>query len=169
MELSFWNIQIGDAISVPALCKRIELECQPELLSICKQIEAYFQEHPLETPDDHEVSELIVTVFGKMADELTHLFLKEKGLIFPRIVKGGDGLVLPAPVIQQIQHTQEKIYQLLIRLRLLLNNFQMKPGWSSDWKNCVQQFFQLEKKIHQWIYIEQNMLYAAFHSNSTIN
>ncbi|MBU3743080.1 MAG: hypothetical protein FGM61_00845 [Sediminibacterium sp.] len=168
MERSFWNIQLGDAISAPALCKRIELECQPELLSICRQIEIYFSEHPMEQPDN-EVTELIVTVFGKMVDELTHLFLKEKGLIFPGIRNSEQDFVLPTPAIQLIQHTQEKISQLLIRLRLLLNNFQMKPGWSNDWKNCVQQFFQLEKKIHQWIYIEQNMLYAGFLSTNTIN
>ena len=168
MESSFWNIQLGDAISAPALCKRIEVECQPELLSICKQIEVYFLEHPMEQPDN-EVTELILTVFGKMVDEITHLFLKEKGLIFPGIRKNGSDFVLPATAIQLIQQTQEKINQLLIRLRQLLNNFQMKPGWSTDWKNCVQQFFQLEKKIHQWIYIEQNMLYPALLSNTTVN
>jgi DNA polymerase delta subunit 1 len=27
--------------------------------------------------------------------------------------------------------------------------------------NCVQQFFQLEKKVHQWIFVEQNILYPA--------
>jgi len=168
MEHSFWNIQLGDAISASALCRRIECECQPELLSICKQIEAYFLEHPLEQPDN-EVTELILTVFGKMVDELTHLFLREKGLIFPEIIQSGNDFILPTPALQLIQQTQEKINQLLIRLRQLLNNFQMKPGWSNDWKNCVQQFFQLEKKIHQWIYIEQNMLYAGFHSNTIIN
>ena len=104
-----------------------------------------------------------------MVDELTHLFLKEKGLIFPGIRKSGNDFVLPAPAVQLIQQTQEKINQLLIRLRLLLNNFQMKPEWSTGWKNCVQQFFQLEKKIHQWIYIEQNMLYPAILANSTVN
>lgn len=168
MERSFWNIQLGDAISATMLCKMIELECQPELLSICNQIEGYFLEHPMEQTDN-EVTELILTIFGKMVDELTHVFLKEKGLIFPGIAKSGNDFMLPAPAIQMIQHTQEKISQLLLRLRQLLNNFQMKPGWSSDWKNCVQQFFQLEKKIHQWIYIEQNMLYPAFISNASVN
>ena len=168
MELSFWNIQLGDSISASALCNRIEFECQPELLTICKQIEAYLLEHPTEIPDN-ELAELILTVFGKVFDELTHIFLKERVLIFPEIVKRGIDFEMPAPVIQLIQLTQEKISQLLNRLRQLLNNFQMKPGWNNDWKNCVQQFFQLEKKIHQWIYVEQNMLYPAFLSNTPVN
>ena len=108
-------------------------------------------------------------LFGKMVDELTHLFLKEKGLIYPGIQAKGLQFELQPAVIQQIQLTQEKITALLSRLRQLLNNFQMKPTWSNEWKSCVQDFFQLETKIHQWIYIEQNMLYPFFVNVTNVN
>jgi iron-sulfur cluster repair protein YtfE (RIC family) len=102
------------------------------------------------------------TVYNPQANQTDHLFLKEKGLIYPGIQAKGLQFLLQPAVMQQIQVTQGKITAILNRLRQLLNNFQMKPFWSTEWKNCVQDFFQLETKIHQWIYIEQNMLYPLF-------
>ena len=168
MESSIWNIQLGDQIPASALCKKIELECQPELLALCSRVENYFTQHAVNEIDDQHV-ELVFMLFVKMVDELTHLFLKEKGLIYPGIQAKGLQFELQPAVIQQIQHTQEKITALLNRLRQLLNNFQMKPTWSREWKNCVQDFFQLETKIHQWIYIEQNMLYPFFVNVTNVN
>ena len=168
MESSIWNIQLGDQIPASSLCKKIELECQPELLALCSRVEIYFTQHAVNEIDDQHV-ELVFMLFGKMVDELTHLFLKEKGLIYPGIQAKGLQFELQPAVIQQIQLTQEKITALLSRLRQLLNNFQMKPTWSNEWKNCVQDFFQLETKIHQWIYIEQNMLYPFFVNVTNVN
>jgi|688.fasta_scaffold00398_20 iron-sulfur cluster repair protein YtfE (RIC family) len=168
MESSIWNIQLGDLIPASELCKQIELECQPELLALCSRIESYFTQHTVTEIDDRHV-ELVFMLFGKMVDELTHLFLKEKGLIYPGILAKGLQFVLQPAVIQQIQLTQEKITALLNRLRQLLNNFQMKPTWSAEWKNCVQDFFQVEVKIHQWIYVEQNLLYPHFIHSTNVN
>ena len=168
MESSIWNIQLGDQIPASALCKKLEFECQPALLALCSRIENYFTLHTVNEIDDQHV-ELVFMMFGKMFDELTHLFLKEKGLIYPGIQAKGLQFLLQPAIIQQIQHTQEKITALLNRLRQLLNNFQMKPTWSREWKNCVQDFFQLETKIHQWIYIEQNMLYPFFVNVTNVN
>jgi iron-sulfur cluster repair protein YtfE (RIC family) len=161
MESSIWNIQLGDQIPASALCKKLEFECQPALLALCSRIEIYFTQHTINELDDQHI-ELVCMMFGKMVDELTHLFLKEKGLIYPGIQAKGLQFLLQPAVMQQIQVTQGKITAILNRLRQLLNNFQMKPFWSTEWKNCVQDFFQLETKIHQWIYIEQNMLYPLF-------
>ena len=161
MESSIWNIQLGDQIPASALCKKLEFECQPALLALCSRIEIYFTQHTINELDDQHI-ELVCMMFGKMVDELTHLFLKEKGLIYPGIQAKGLQFLLQPAVMQQIQVTQGKITAILNRLRQLLNNFQMKPNWSAEWKICVQDFFQLETKIHQWIYIEQNMLYPLF-------
>ena len=168
MESSIWNIQLGDQIPASSLCKKIEVECQPELLALCSRIENYFTQHTVNEIDDQHV-ELVFMMFGKMCDELTHLFLKEKGLIYPGIQAKGLQFLLQPAVMQQIQVTQGKITAILNRLRQLLNNFQMKPSWSTEWKNCVQDFFQLETKIHQWIYIEQNMLYPLFVNITNVN
>ena len=168
MESSIWNIQLGDQIPASALCKKLELECQPALLALCSRIEIYFTQHTINELDDQHI-ELVCMIFGKMVDELTHLFLKEKGLIYPGIQAKGMQFLLQPAIMQQIQVTQGKITAILNRLRQLLNNFQMKPSWSTEWKNCVQDFFQLETKIHQWIYIEQNMLYPLFVNITNVN
>jgi iron-sulfur cluster repair protein YtfE (RIC family) len=168
MESSIWNIQLGDQIPASALCIKLEFECQPALLALCSRIEIYFAEHTINELDDQHI-ELVCMMFGKMVDELTHLFLKEKGLIYPGIQAKGLQFLLQPAVMQQIQVTQGKITAILNRLRQLLNNFQMKPSWSTEWKNCVQDFFQLETKIHQWIYIEQNMLYPLFVNITNVN
>jgi iron-sulfur cluster repair protein YtfE (RIC family) len=138
------------------------------LLALCSRIEIYFAEHTINELDDQHI-ELVCMMFGKMVDELTHLFLKEKGLIYPGIQAKGLQFLLQPAVMQQIQVTQGKITAILNRLRQLLNNFQMKPSWSTEWKNCVQDFFQLETKIHQWIFIEQNMLYPLFVNITNVN
>ena len=151
MESSIWNIQLGDQIPASALCKKLEFECQPALLALCSRIENYFTLHTVNEIDDQHV-ELVFMMFGKMFDELTHLFLKEKGLIYPGIQAKGLQFLLQPAIIQQIQHTQEKITALLNRLRQLLNNFQMKPNWSAEWKNCVQDFFQLKTKFSFYHY-----------------
>jgi iron-sulfur cluster repair protein YtfE (RIC family) len=168
MESSIWNIQLGDQIPASALCKKLELECQPALLALCSRIEIYFTQHTINELDDQHI-ELVCMIFGKMVDELTHLFLKEKGLIYPGIQAKGMQFLLQPAIMQQIQVTQGKITAILNRLRQLLNNFQMKPSWSTEWKNCVQDFFQLETKIHQWIFIEQNMLYPLFVNITNVN
>jgi len=168
MESSIWNIQLGDQIPASALCKKLEFECQPVLLALCSRIEIYFTQHTINELDDQHI-ELVCMMFGKMVDELTHLFLKEKGLIYPGIQAKGMQFLLQPAIMQQIQVTQGKITAILNRLRQLLNNFQMKPFWSTEWKNCVQDFFQLETKIHQWIYIEQNMLYPLFVNVTNVN
>lgn len=168
MDASIWNIQLEDQIPAPALCKKIELECQPELLAICSRIEQFFSQHTANKFEDQHI-ELVLMLFTKLFDELTHLFLKEKGLIYPGIQhKGADFVLLPA-VVKLIQHTQKKITAILVQLRQLLNNFQMKPAWSAAFKNCVQHFYQLETKVHQWIYIEQNLLYPRFIHSTNIN
>lgn len=168
MEASIWNIQLGDTIAAATLCKKIELECQPDLLTICRQVEIFFTLHAADELD-HQNIELVLMVFAKLVDELTHLFLKEKGIVYPGIIAKGEQFALHPGVIQQIQHTQDKITTLLNRIRQLLNNFQMQPDWSAEWKNCVQHFFQLENKIHQWIYIEQNMLYSQYYHPNPVN
>jgi iron-sulfur cluster repair protein YtfE (RIC family) len=168
MEASIWNIQLGDQIPASALCKKLELECQPELLAICSRIEQFLSQYTADEFEDQHI-ELVLMLFTKIFDELSHLFLKEKGLIYPGIQNKGTEFVLLPAIVKEIQHTQQKITAILVRLRQLLNNFQMKPFWSAAFKNCVQHFYQLETKIHQWIYIEQNLLYPHFIHSTNVN
>lgn len=160
MALSFWNIQLGDSIPPAVLCDQIEQECHTELLSLCSDIEQYFDQQAAINISD-STSEMVQLIFLKMEDEVKHLLLKEKNLIFPDIKNSRTLFVLAPAVWSYIVHTQRGIAELLQKIRHLLHHFQVLPSWSKDWRECVQQFFQLEKKIHQWIFVEQNILYPS--------
>jgi iron-sulfur cluster repair protein YtfE (RIC family) len=168
MPTCFWNIQLGDSIVPSDLCHQIEQECQPELLSICKDLTEYFSRQ------DHwgfsdPIAEMVQLVFFKMEDEMKHLLLKEKNLIFPGIKSKQRLFVLSPAAWKYIEHTQRVIAALIEKIRHLLNHFQTKPTCSREWQHCVQQFFQLEKKIHQWIFVEQNILYPSSLQSFSIN
>lgn len=168
MPICFWNIQLGDSIAPGELCLQIEQECHPELLTICKDIAAYFgrQDH-LGFSDP--IAEMVRLVFFKIEDEMKHLLLKEKNLIFPGIKSKQRLFVLSPAAWKYIVHTQRIIAELMERIRHLLNHFQTQPTCSREWQHCVQQFFQLEKKIHQWIFVEQNILYPSSLQSFSIN
>jgi iron-sulfur cluster repair protein YtfE (RIC family) len=168
MSASFWNIQFGDTIPPSLLCKQIERECHPELLAICNHIEGYFLVHA-DTELTDSKSEMVQLLFLKLEDEMKHLFLKETTLLFPAIQNRHRLLLLAPGVWKYIVLTQQGIATLLQRLRLLLNHFQILPAWNKDWCNCVQQFFQLEKKVYQWIFVEQNLLFPACIQSFSIN
>lgn len=168
MPTCFWNIQLGDSIAPGDLCHQIEQECHPELLTICKDIAAYFSRQ------DHwgfsdPIAEMVQLVFFKMEDEMKHLLLKEKNLIFPGIKSKQRLFVLSPAAWKYIVDTQRVIAELIERIRHLLNHFQTKPTCSKEWQHCVQQFFQLEKRIHQWIFVEQNILYPSSLQSFSIN
>jgi iron-sulfur cluster repair protein YtfE (RIC family) len=168
MPTCFWNIQLGDSIPPSELCHQIEQECHPELLTICKDIAAYFggQEH---WGFSDPIAEMVQLVFFKMEDEMKHLLLKEKNLIFPGIKSKQRLFVLSPAAWKYIVDTQRVIAELIERIRHLLHHFQTKPTCTKEWQQCVQQFFELEKKIHQWIFVEQNMLYPSSLQSFSIN
>jgi iron-sulfur cluster repair protein YtfE (RIC family) len=168
MQAGFWNIQLGDSIPPSVLCNQIEQECYPELLEICKSIKQYFL-----VPDNlvfsDPIAEMVQLVFFKVEDEMKHLLLKEKNLIFPGIKSNNRLFVLSPAAWEYIQNTQRVIAELIEKIRHLLNHFKTEPACSKDWQQCVQQFFQLEKKIHQWIFVEQNILYPSCLQSFSIN
>ena len=157
---SNWDIQLQEELSPESLCKIIENECQPAIKANCKKIAHYFDEEPnRELPV--AVSELVQLIFAKLQDELQHLFLKESGILFPGIKKHDPDFLVEPRLSENIHQTQKIIVNLLLKLRQLLNNYVIHPEWSKEWKTCVNEIFQLENKVHQWIYIEQSLLYPV--------
>ena len=160
MVISNWDIRFKEDIGPEGLCKIIEEECQPEILASCKKIETFFKVNG--NPElSASTTELVQLIQAKLQDELKHLFLKETGIIFSGIKKKGTDFYLEPKANESIHHTQKVIINLLLKLRQLLNNYVVQKNWSTDWKDCLNEFFMLEKQIHQWIYIEQSLLYPA--------
>lgn len=157
---SNWDTLLQEGLSSGHLCRIIEEEYQPGILECCKKIDRYFSVEPNgELPV--AVSELVQLLFTKLQDELQHFFLKESGIVFPCIKTGAPNFSINSQLSENIHHTQKIITDLLLKLRQLLNNYVIRPVWSKEWKSCVNDFFLLENKIHQWIYIEQSLLYPA--------
>ena len=165
MLLNEWDIELQEDITPLGLCELIEKRCQPEIKASLSNIEQYFSQlTDIEIPEpDFELLQLLYT---KLQDEVRHIFLKESGLIYPGIKKNQSGFFIEERAHETIQHTQQVIVNLLIKLRHLLNNYVVHHNSSVEWKDCVHEFFQVENKIHRWIYIEQSLLYPTITHNS---
>ncbi len=164
MLMKQWDTKLQETLDPPGLCLLIENECQREIRNSCKQIAVYFsQESNKEVPEP--VHELVQLLFTKLQDEVEHLFRKESGIIFPAIKKVGSGYTIPPKVPENIHQTQQVIVNLLLKLRQVLNNYVVQPGWGKAWRACVNEFFLLERELHQWIYIEQSLLYPSISSD----
>jgi iron-sulfur cluster repair protein YtfE (RIC family) len=160
MLMKQWDTKLQEALDPQGLCMLIENECQREIRTSCKQIADYLAISPnKEVPDP--VYELVQLLFTKLQDEVEHLFLKETGIIFPAIKNAGPDYIIPPKVPENIHQTQQGIINLLQKLRQLLNNYVVQPGWSKPWRACVNELFVLEREVHQWIYIEQSLLYPS--------
>lgn len=160
MLMKKWDTNLQESMGPAGLCDLIEEECQKDINTSCRKIAAYFLTEPCrEMPEP--VCELVQILYAKLDDEVQHLFRKESGLIFPEIKKIKAGSCIQQHIPDSIQQTQQVVINLLLKLRQLLNNYVVQPEWSMEWKSCINEFFILETELHQWIYIEQSLLYPA--------
>ena len=163
MLMKQWDTNLQEELGPAGLCDFIEKECQTDIKTSCQKITYYFfQESNKEISEP--VFELIQILYVKLDDEVQHLFLKESGIIFPAIKKLEPGTFIQQKIPDTIHQTQQIIINLLLKLRQLLNNYVTHPGCDKEWKACVNEIFILENLIHQWIYIEQSLLYPAITS-----
>ena len=160
MLMKQWDTNLQEGLGPADLCDFIEKECQMEIRTSCNKITHYFSQESnkeLSAP----VFELVQLLYAKLDDEIQHLFLKESGIIFPAIKKLESGTTIQQKIPDAIHQTQQIIINLLLKLRQQLNNYVTHPGCDKEWKACVNEIFLLENLIHQWIYIEQSLLYPA--------
>ncbi len=168
MLLNEWDIDLEEKMSPLGLCNIIENRCQPEINTSISHIDHYFtQLSGNEIPDS--VLELVQILYSKLQDEVQHVFRKESGLIYPGIKKMATGFFLEKKASDTIEKTQQVISNLLLRLRQLLNNYVVPQEASQEWKDCVHELYQLEIKLHRWIYIEQSMLYPAITNSHRVS
>ena len=173
MLLNEWDIDLEETMSPVGLCSIIENRCQPEVNTSISHIDLYFTQlsgYNMEIPDS--ALELLQILYSKLQDEVEHIFRKESGLIYPGIKKTAEGFTIEKTASETIEKTQQVITNLLLKIRQLLNNYVIPQEASREWKDCVHEFYQLEIKLHRWIYIEQSMLYPAItnkHSDSQKN
>ena len=165
MSLSSFD-NLPDGLTPQKLCKLITLEYHPEILTLCTNIDNYFNDHPCTVEIPIATSELTHLLFNKLYDEVKHLFLKETGIVFPCIIKKYTGRdktsnknCLDSKVSETVHQNQEVIIDLIEKIRALLNGFIIEPEWGKELKKCIARLFILETKILEWIHIEQKFLY----------
>ena len=162
MLLNEWDIDLDETMSPVGLCNIIENRCQPEIKTSISHINHYFAQLSGTNMEIADASlELLQIIYSKLEDEVVHVFRKESGLIYPGIKKTAEGFTIEKKASDTIEKTQQVINNLLLKLRQLLNNYVVTPEAGKEWKDCVHEFYQLEIKLHRWIYIEQSMLYPA--------
>ncbi len=154
-----------EALTPEGLCNLIEMDFIPDIQLSLEDIQKYFDKN-IHTKADPVSAELVALMFIKLKDELDHLFRKEKGILFPFIKQSFAGTMrvgkskgIDAKVIDSLNKTQKGIIQLLQKMRQVLNNYSPLSYSTPEWKDCVNDMFELENKIFQWIHIEQTLLY----------
>jgi iron-sulfur cluster repair protein YtfE (RIC family) len=165
MFVKGWDDSPYSVLSPVGLCNLVEFEYQIEIRASCRMIEIYLSAHPEIKEVSIAVSEMTQLVFGKLEDELIHLFLKETGIVFPRIKKKYSAVEKPAAgcldtkVFETVHHTHQLIIDLTQKIRVLLNNYAVNPDWSQEWTECIREMIALENKIFLCIHVEENLLY----------
>lgn len=162
-----------EALTPEGLCSLILSEYHPAISASCNKIEHFLLSNQYGKDISIPLSELIHLIFMKLNDEIKHFFLKESGIIFPAIKKNSKnktakevGHMLQPSALESIHQRQQVITNLLQKLRHLLQDYNIQPSWHKDWKECVNEMFQLESKVYQWIHVEGSLLYPKITSKS---
>jgi iron-sulfur cluster repair protein YtfE (RIC family) len=165
MPLNDFDI-FSNNLTPQKLCDLIALEYHPEILTLCTNIDNYFNKYPCTAEISVATSELTYLLFNKLYDEVKHLCLKETGIVFPCIIKKYTGNAkksdkdcLDSSVSKTVHQSQIMIIDLMEKIRVLLNGFTIEPEWNKELKKCFARLYILETKILEWIHIEQKFLY----------
>lgn len=160
-----------EALTPEGLCNLIEYKYQREIQGSAERIKEYLYENAQILELSDSVSELVHMLFGKLNDEVEYLFKKESVIIFPCIKHHYNGTekIIPTTCVENtvyrnIQGTHKVILNLVHKLRQVLDNYSTEPGWSNEWKECLNEMFTLENKIYNWIHLEQNFLYPKINN-----
>jgi iron-sulfur cluster repair protein YtfE (RIC family) len=156
----------NELLTPEGLCLLILKDYHPSISDSCHKIETFLLSTQYGKDISIPLSELVHLIFMKLNDEIKHFFLKESGIIFPAIKKNEKnktskevGHLLQPSALESIHQRQQVITNLLQKLRHLLQDYNIQPSWHKDWKECVNEMFQLESKVYQWIHIEGSLLY----------
>lgn len=154
---------VSQIFTPPELCDFIQAEYHKRISDGCNRIQSYLnanthiEELPLST------AELFHLLANKLCDELHSLFLKETGIVFPYIRQQFATFpqknCIEVKAVETIRIKQDVITMLLQKLRGLLNNYTNQSGWSDGLKAAIEELFNLEQVVLQWIHTEQNQLF----------
>jgi iron-sulfur cluster repair protein YtfE (RIC family) len=148
--------------NIETICDDIVLSYHTPIMAACKSVSAFLQSNFVIKDLSPENTELLQLLHQKLEDELSHLFLKESGIIFPSVkIKAAQhaASLLASSVLDLVLHTHTRILQLLQKERQILNNYVTSYKWEAPWINIVNELFHLETMVQRYVHLEQSKLY----------
>jgi iron-sulfur cluster repair protein YtfE (RIC family) len=149
-------------LSIEKMCDDIVSLYHAPIMAACKSVSAYLQSNTVIKDFSLENTELLQLLHRKLEDELSHLFLKEAGIIFPsvksKLTQKSTTLLAPS-VLDLVKHTHQLILQLLQKERQILNNYVTCYHWDPAWTRVVNELFSLETMVQHFVQVEQSKLY----------
>jgi iron-sulfur cluster repair protein YtfE (RIC family) len=77
----------------------------------------------------------------------------------PKVALHDVDISLNDHLLQTMQHKHDVIMKVLQHQRKIVNNYMIKKDWDAEFKSFINHLFLLEKKIENWLMLEQNNIY----------
>jgi iron-sulfur cluster repair protein YtfE (RIC family) len=141
------------------LCNYLEHKSYSGIQQSLQTISHYIEDL-LQQPDGAEQVHLCSLLFAKLKDEVEQLMRNDTLIIFPLIRndKGTKPCTARKLPVELIRTMNQKIMQLLERIRHQSNNYISKSTWGNALRICNNELYQLEQQLQQVIYIKENSL-----------
>ncbi len=105
---------------------------------------------------------LIRMLFHRLDDEMEQVFRKESLILFP-LIRENERRSSPRKIqeaaFKRLRESHSKMIQISQKIRQLTSNYFAKPGWNSPAKLCVNELFNFEQSLQNWIHLEEGILF----------
>lgn len=148
--------------TIESMCDDIVTSHHTPIMAACKSVSNFLQSNLVIKDLSADNTELLQLLHQKLEDELSHLFLKETGIIFPSVknkLAEQAPILLASSVLSLVLHAHQLILQLLQKERQILNNYVTSYKWEASWVSIVNELFNLESMVQRYIQFEQSKLY----------
>ncbi|MEZ5054640.1 MAG: hypothetical protein R2807_07760 [Chitinophagales bacterium] len=143
------------------LCSYLEDRMYIQVISNIENSKKYVFE--LMKEDDSQSNDLINSLLDILEKEIKQLFTKDRMILFPNLISQN-----PIKLnIEPINEIHKRINRLLEKIRYLLNNFVVKPDWTSTHKICCNELYNLEQSILYVFYVKENFLWTKINLTNT--
>jgi iron-sulfur cluster repair protein YtfE (RIC family) len=148
--------------TIESMCDDVVTSHHTPIMAACKSVSNFLQSNLVIKDLSADNTELLQLLHQKLEDELSHLFLKETGIIFPSVknkLAERAPILLASSVLTLVLHAHQLILQLLQKERQILNNYVTSYKWDASWVSIVNELFNLESMAQRYIHFEQSKLY----------
>lgn len=140
------------------ICHYLDDRYYSQIIQNFDKTQKYIEELP-ET-DYSPTLEVVITLFHKLQLEVNQLFIKDRILIFPHVIKKQSTSISLVPI--NIIH--QRIIVLLQKIRELMNNYVQQPAWSSAYNIFCNELYGLEQLIHYVFYVKENFIWTRINA-----